>query len=117
MVYDHDDPFSIQDYAVSVRNYDLNSNGLILYVCHDDYCNYKVSVGILLGNENNLEQELLTFPEHLSAPPVFSGVRVNRSLVLCVCFVDRWLFFCPFFFWTLCCLSFDFRILITPLIS
>ena len=30
------------------------------------------------------------FPsEHLSSPPVFSGVRVTRSLVLYVCFVDR----------------------------
>jgi hypothetical protein len=28
--------------------------------------------------------------------PVFSGVRVTRSLVLCVCFVDRYLSFCPF---------------------
>jgi hypothetical protein len=30
--------------------------------------------------------------------PVFSGVRVTRSLVLCVCFVDRCLFFCTFSF-------------------
>ena len=29
--------------------------------------------------------------------PVFSGVRVTRSLVLCVCFVDRCLYFCAFF--------------------
>jgi len=36
--------------------------------------------------------------EHLSSPPVFSGVRVTRSLVLCVCFVDRCLPFCPFSF-------------------
>ena len=46
---------------------------------------------------------------------IFSGVRVTRSLVLSVCFVDRCLsfFFCP-----LCCLSyFDMRILITPLVS
>ena len=43
-------------------------------------------------------QELLTFPEHLSSPPVFSGVRVTRSLVLCVCFVDRCLSFCTFSF-------------------
>ena len=34
---------------------------------------------------------------------VFSGVRVTRSLVLCVCFVDRCL---SFFFWPLCCLFF-----------
>jgi hypothetical protein len=42
--------------------------------------------------------------------PVFSGVRVTRSLVLCV--------FCrSFFFWSLYCLFFDIRILIIPLIS
>ena len=34
--------------------------------------------------------------EHFSAPPVFSGVRVTRSLVLCVCFVDRCLFLVGF---------------------
>jgi hypothetical protein len=45
-----------------------------------------------------VEQELNTFPEHLSSPLVFSGVRVNRSLVLCVCFVDRFLSFYPFLF-------------------
>ena len=28
---------------------------------------------------------------------VFSGIRVTRSLVLCVCFVDRCLSFCTFF--------------------
>jgi hypothetical protein len=40
-----------------------------------------------------VEQELLTLPERdLSSPPVFSGVRVTRSLVLYhyVCFVYRW---------------------------
>ena len=45
-----------------------------------------------------VEQELLTLPEHLSSPPVFSGVRVTRSLVLYVCFVDRCLSFFPFSF-------------------
>jgi len=34
-----------------------------------------------------------TFLEHLNSPPVFSGVPVTRSLVLCVCFVDRFFFF------------------------
>ena len=48
-----------------------------------------------------VEQELLTHPEHLSSPPAFSNVRVTRSLVLCVCFVDRCLSFCAF---SLCCL-------------
>jgi len=59
--------------------------------------------------------ELLNLPEFT---PVFSGVRVTRSLVLCVCFVDHCLPFCTFFFWSLCCLFlFDIRILITPLVS
>ena len=37
---------------------------------------------------------LIVLPEHMSSPPVFNGVRVTRSLVLCVCFVDRCLSFC-----------------------
>ena len=45
-----------------------------------------------------VEQELLSLPNHLSSPPDFSGVRVTRSLVLCVCFVDRCLPFCTFSF-------------------
>jgi hypothetical protein len=35
-------------------------------------------------------------PEHLSSPPAFSVVRVTRSLVWCVCFVDRCLSLCTF---------------------
>jgi hypothetical protein len=45
-----------------------------------------------------VEQELLTLLENLSSPPVFSGVRVTWSLVLCVWFVDRCLSFCTFSF-------------------
>ena len=30
-----------------------------------------------------VEQELFNLPEQLSSPPVFSGIRVSRSLVLC----------------------------------
>jgi hypothetical protein len=48
-----------------------------------------------------VEQELLTLPEYLSSPPVLTGVRVTRFLVLCVCFVNRCLSF-----WPLCCLFF-----------
>ena len=40
-----------------------------------------------------LKQKLHTLPEHMSSPSVFSGVRVTRSLVLYVCFVDRCLSF------------------------
>ena len=45
-----------------------------------------------------VEQELFTLPEHLCSPPVFSGVRVTRSLVLNVCFVYRCLSCCTFSF-------------------
>jgi hypothetical protein len=45
-----------------------------------------------------VEQELLTLSERLSSPMIFSGVRVTRSLLLCVCFVDHCLSFCPFSF-------------------
>jgi hypothetical protein len=45
-----------------------------------------------------VEQELLTLPEHLTSSHVFSGARVARCLVLCVCFVDRCLPFCTFSF-------------------
>ena len=49
---------------------------------------------------------------------VFDGVRVTRSLVVCICFVDRCLSLCPLSFWPLCCLFFfELRILITSLIS
>jgi hypothetical protein len=61
---------------------------------------------------------LLTLSEHLGSPPVFSGDRVTRSLVLCVVF---WrLLFVPlsFFFWPLCCLAlFDLLILNAPFVS
>ena len=47
-----------------------------------------------------VEQERLTLQEHLSSPhpSVFSGVRVTRSLVFCVCFVDSYLSFCTLSF-------------------
>jgi hypothetical protein len=33
-----------------------------------------------------VKQELLTLPEYLSSPRIFSGVYVTRSLALCVCY-------------------------------
>ena len=82
---------------------------------------YKVTWTSLLTNEKAMSiftmwllcpnhpptwARLLTLPEHMSSPPVFSGVPVTRSWVLYVCFVDRCLSFCTFFFWPLCCLFF-----------
>ena len=58
---------------------------------------------------------LLTLPEHLSSPPVFSRVRVTKSFVLYVCFIDRCLSFCTFSFGHCVVFFFDILILITPL--
>ena len=57
--------------------------------------------------------------DQMSSPPVFSGVRFTRSLVLCVCHEDPCLYFCPFSFdhCVVCRLSLNLRILITPLVS
>ena len=57
-------------------------------------------------NELNLVNELLTLSEHMSSPPVFTGVRVTRSLVLRECFCRSLFLLLPFFFWPLCCLFF-----------
>ena len=50
-------------------------------------------VTILTRRVPLVEQELLTCPEHLRLPPVCCGVRVTRSLVFCVCFIDHCLSF------------------------
>jgi len=52
-----------------------------------------------------VEQELLTLPEHMISPPVFSGVRVTRYVALYVCFVDRCLSFVLFFVHCVVCSS------------
>ena len=61
--------------------------------------------------------ELLTLTEH---PSSLSGVRVTRSLGVCVCFVDRCLSFFVVFALAIVLsvlLRFTLRILITPLVS
>ena len=80
----------------------MTESGSMLY---DMGCTYeqvtrsfKKYMYVFRYNRGILKQDLLTLPEHLSSPPVFSGVRVTRSLVLYVCFVDRCLSFCPFSF-------------------
>jgi len=61
-----------------------------------------------------VEQELLTLPaQHLRSRSVVSGVRVARSLVLCVMFVDH----CLTFFLLAIVLSVLLRSLITSLVS
>jgi hypothetical protein len=66
----------------------------------------------------HMERELLVLPEHLSSPPVFSGVRVARSLIFYVMFCRSLFVLFSFFFWHLCCLLFfDYGIWLPPLVS
>jgi hypothetical protein len=54
----------------------------------------------------------------MSSTPVFSVVRVARSLVFCVMFCRSLFVLLLFFYWSLHCLSFfGLRLLVTPLIS
>ena len=69
----------------------MTESGSMLY---DMGCTYEqvtrsLNKDVVRYSRGMLKQELLTLPEHLSLPPVFSGVRITRSLVLYVCFVDR----------------------------
>ena len=58
---------------------------------------------------------LLAIPEYLDSPPMFDGVCVTRSLVLCVILCRSLL---PCFFFPLRCMSFfKLLILFTPLVS
>ena len=50
-----------------------------------------------------VEQELLPLLEHLNSPPYLNGIHVTRTLILCVCFVCRCLYFLS---WPLPSLSF-----------
>jgi hypothetical protein len=59
----------------------------------------------------------ISLPEHLSSPPVFSGIRVARFLVFCAVFCRSLIVLLFLFFWSLCCLFFDLRNLIGPLVS
>ena len=45
-----------------------------------------------------VEQELFLLPVHMSSLPVFSEVRVDRSLDFCVVFLHHCVFFCLFVF-------------------
>ena len=70
-------------------------------ICLNQICDKNNTTGATSG------AEMFTFPEHLSSPPVFCGVRVGRSLAFCLVF-SRLLF---------AFLSFYLQLLITPVVS
>ena len=57
-----------------------------------------VFFALFVFGQQFVPNELLTLPDHLSLPPVYSWIRATRSLVLCVCFLDRCLSLCSFSF-------------------
>ena len=59
-------------------------------------------VSIVTRWVSHVEQDRLTLSQNLSSPPMFSCVRVTRSLVFCTMFYRSMLVF----LWSLCCLSF-----------
>ena len=91
--------------------YDLNllCTGFMLYLCfcigvkhdvHVRWCSCRLTV---TWRVSLVEQELLTLSGHMSSPPVFNGVCVSRSFVLCVVlcrllFVKLSSFFWPFWY-------------------
>jgi membrane protein YqaA with SNARE-associated domain len=64
-----------------------------------------------------VEQQLLALPEHLDSLSVFSGVRVARSLVLCVCFVIVVCNFVLFLLAIVLSVLLRYTVLIAPLVS
>ena len=77
---------------------------------HDLVGRYGISVSLV-------EQELLTLPEHLCLPPVFSECSCYSVFNFVSMFCRSFIVLLYFFFWPLCCLFFfDIRIMITPLV-
>jgi hypothetical protein len=106
------------------------SNSVVFFNCSNSVVFFSCSnsvVSICRNSSKNKKNkkyntvETAYSSEHLSSLipfSDFSGIHVTRSLVVCVCFVDRCLSFCPFSFSHCCWLFFfDLRILITLLVS
>jgi hypothetical protein len=65
---------------------------IMLYRVHLAMNGFELTTFTSLVSSNSScisEQELLTLPEHLSSTPLFSSVRVTRSLVFCVMFCGK----------------------------
>ena len=72
---------------------------------------------VINGYVTRITQQVpLVEKEHMSSSPVFSGVRVDLSLVFCIMFCRSLFVLLSIFIWPLNCLSlFDLRVLIPSL--
>jgi len=116
----------VTEYALNSWSYfDIqNLRLVILYICsvcryHDPILSsFSGFAKRVKRHAPHVEQELLILPEHLRSPPVFSVVRVARSVVFHVMLFRSLFVRLSLFFWPLCCLSFiDLRLLIIPFVS
>jgi hypothetical protein len=106
-----------------VNRYEVSVSQMICSVCRNHNqnrkgpdCDYHRGVERVTRRVSHVKQELFTLPEHLSSPPIFSEVRVARSLVFNVMLCRPLFVLLSFFFWPLYCLFFfDLRLLITSL--
>ena len=75
-----------------LNNHVPNNNGASLqYLCLNILFKNNTALSNNPKDKPLVEQELKALPEHLGSPPVFSGVRVNPSLVYAL-----WIVVCPF---------------------
>ena len=80
---------------------DINDDhGYVLLIANTFHDSWRITVFVtkLTRRVSLVKQKLRTLPDHMSSPPVFSGVHVTWSLVLFACYVDRCLSFCIFSF-------------------
>jgi hypothetical protein len=64
-----------------------NHNRLLFsFIIYNRVCNKSNTTSVRCGAGT------VYLPEHLSSSPVLNGVRIARSSVFCVVFVDHWLF-------------------------
>ena len=76
---------------------------------------------VIKTNDSLCRNSIIRVPlveQELNSPPVFSGVRVSRSLLLCAMICRLLFVLLSLYIRPLCCLSFLYlRILIDPLVS
>ena len=85
------------------RNPDVTDDSIETIITTLVAASFRLITGFLTRVTRRVQlvgQELFTLPEHLNSPPVISGIRATRALVLQVCYVDHRLYF-----WLLCCSS------------
>jgi hypothetical protein len=86
----------VDDPQIYISNLASNNENVNPRIYADSGCPFGILYHQLTGATSEAGTD--TLPGHLSSPLVVSGVRVTRSLVLCVCFINHCLSICTFSF-------------------